>query len=182
MFTEIRDWLITIGEAVLLTTFLILFVAQSFLVKGYSMEPTLHNGERVMVEKVSYRFRKPKRGEIVIVKNPLQKEEKYIKRIIGLPGDQIDIREGSLYINGVLLEEDYIAEPIAFWYQKSCEVPPGHVYVLGDNRNHSDDSRRIGPIPLDHVLGRVAFVYWPFKDFELVKQPEVLSGLESYNR
>ncbi|HHY18661.1 MAG TPA: signal peptidase I, partial [Firmicutes bacterium] len=81
MLKTIRDWLITIFEAILLTILLILFVAQSFLVEGYSMEPTLHNGERVLVEKLSYRLRKPKRGEIVIIQNPLQKKEKYIKRI-----------------------------------------------------------------------------------------------------
>ncbi len=174
MLKTIRDWLITIFEAILLTILLILFVAQSFLVEGYSMEPTLHNGERVLVEKLSYRLRKPKRGEIVIIQNPLQKKEKYIKRIIGVPGDFIEIKEGSVYLNGIILQEEYIAEPVAFWYNKYFLVPEGHVFVLGDNRNHSDDSRRIGPIPYDNILGRVLFVYWPFENFEVIKLPTAI--------
>ncbi len=179
MLIQIRDWFITIFEAILLTIFLIVFVAQSFLVEGYSMEPTLHNGERVMVEKITYHLRKPKRGEIVIVKNPLDKRDKYIKRVVGLPGDLIEINKGSVYINGILLEEDYIAEPVAFWYSHEYLVPEGHVFVLGDNRNHSDDSRRIGPIPYKNVLGRVVAVYWPLKNFEVLKQPTVMANFEA---
>lgn len=179
MLIHLRDWLITLLEAFLLTILLIAFVAQSFLVEGYSMEPTLHNGERVMVEKITYRLRSPKRGEIVIIKNPLLKREKYIKRIVGLPGDIIEINKGSIYINGVLLEEDYIAEPVAFWYSNEYLVPKGHVFVLGDNRNHSDDSRRIGPIPLENVLGRVVAVYWPLRNFEVIKQPTVMANFEA---
>lgn len=178
MLIQIRDWLITIAEAVLLTLFLLIFVAQSFLVEGYSMEPTLHNGERVMVEKISYRFRDPKRGEIVIIKNPLKPKDIYIKRVVGLPGDDIQVENGSIYINGIVLEEDYIAERVNSWYSGEFHVPEGHVFVLGDNRNHSDDSRRIGPIPFNDVLGRVMFIYWPFEQFEVLEQPTALANFE----
>lgn len=175
---HIRDWLITLLEATLLTIFLLFFVAQSYLVEGYSMEPTLSNGERVMIEKISYRFRAPKRGEIVIIKNPLAKKDIYIKRVVGVPGDFIEIKQGSVYLNGSLLEEDYIKEPVAFWYSNEFLVPKDHVFVLGDNRNHSDDSRRIGPIPYKNVLGKVLFIYWPLKNFEVIKQPALLANFE----
>ncbi len=178
MLKHIRDWLITILEAAALTIFLLVFVAQSFLVEGYSMEPTLENGEKVMVEKVSYRFRDPKRGEIIIIKNPLKRRDIYIKRVVGLPGDTIEVKNGQIFINGILLEEDYVLEPFNSWYSGTFFVPEGHVFVLGDNRNHSDDSRRIGPIPYGDVIGRVMFVYWPFDKFEFLEPPKALANLD----
>jgi len=143
------------------------------------MEPTLQNGERVMVEKISYRFRAPKRGEIVIIKNPLKRRDIYIKRVVGLPGDSIEVKNGCIFINGVLLDEDYIAEPLNSWYSGNFFVPEGHVFVLGDNRNHSDDSRRIGPIPYNDVVGRVVLVYWPFEKIEILEQPKALANFET---
>ncbi len=176
---EIREYAESFVIAVLLALFIILFVAQSFLVQGDSMEPSLHHGERLLVDKVTYRFRPPERGEIIVFSFPKDPRRKFIKRVIGVPGDTVEIRNRTLFINGIPIEEDYIRGPMYQPYGPVV-VPEGTVWVLGDNRNNSEDSRfpDVGPVPLDLVVGRAVVVYWPLREAGLIAVPQLLADLE----
>lgn len=177
--SEIREYAESFAIAIVLALFIIFFVAQSFLVQGSSMEPSLHDGERLLVDKVSYRFREPRRGEIVVFAYPQDPRRKFIKRIIGLPGDVVEIRNRQLYVNGESVEEGYIRGPM---YQPfgPYTVPQGTVWVLGDNRNNSEDSRfaDVGPVPFERLVGRALFIYWPFGETGIVDVPDALARLE----
>ena len=128
-------------------------------VEGFSMEPTFHNGELVIVNKLAYSFSSPQRGDVVIFHYPRNPKEEFIKRIIGLPGEQISVRDGKVYVEGQKLEEAYIASPPD--YQFETIVPEGELFVLGDNRNNSSDSHSWGSLPIDMIVGKATFIYWP---------------------
>lgn len=168
----VKEYVEAFGIAVLLASFIIVFIAQSFLVQGASMEPTLHNGERLMVDKLSYRFSEPKRGQIVVFRYPSDPRRKFIKRIMGLPGDQVEVRRHQLYINGTAVDEPYINGPTYGDYGPIV-VPEGTYFVMGDNRNNSDDSRfpDVGPVPRKLLVGRALFLYWPLNRISLVRVP-----------
>lgn len=127
-----------------------------------SMEPNFHEGERVIVFKAAYWswIGQPHRGDVVILKAPDESDGDYIKRVIGLPGDTIEIVQGTLYVNGVKLNEPYVKNPFTYSMAKTV-VPQGSYFVLGDNRNPSNDSHRFGPLPAKNILGRVFVIYWP---------------------
>ncbi len=149
----------TLLPAVIIAVLIHLFLAQATRVYGQSMEPTLHTDDRLLVEKITYRFRPPQRGDIVVIQ--LYKgSQPLIKRIVGLPGEEIAIRNGQVYINGQPLQEDYLREPTT-GYLPPTRIPPMHYFVLGDNRDGSNDSRNFGPVPRDKILGRAIFRYWP---------------------
>lgn len=176
--SEIREYAESFAVAVILALFIIFFVAQSFLVQGVSMEPTLHDGERLLVDKVTYRLREPRRGEIVVFGYPKEPRRKFIKRIVGLPGDIVEIRDRTLFINGQPVAEEYIRGPM---YQPfgPVQVPEGAYFVLGDNRNNSEDSRfrDVGPVPRKNIVGRALLVYWPLDEAGLVRIPEAIARL-----
>lgn len=139
-----------------------------FRVEGASMEPNLHTGNFVIVSRVAYWnvVGEPNRGDVVVFQPPTNPQEDYIKRVIGLPGDTVEIREGQVYVNGGLLEEPYIGVPTnrsGIW-----RVAEGEYFVLGDNRNDSDDSRNFGPLDVDSIVGKAWLVYWPARDWGLV--------------
>jgi signal peptidase I len=128
-------------------------------VDGASMEPSLFSGEYVIVSKLSYRLGKPQRGDIIVFHFPRDPKEEYIKRVIGLPGDQVVISDGFVYVNGQRLDEVYLrAKPN---YSGNWTVPEGQLFVLGDNRNNSSDSHNWGTVPMDYVVGKAVLVYWP---------------------
>lgn len=155
----LRDVLETILPAVLIAFLINLFLAQATQVYGQSMEPTLHSDQRLVVEKVSYRFHGPRRGDIVVLKSP-QSSELLIKRVIGLPGETIEIRQGQVYINGQELDEPYLERSKGGNWGPII-VPPLHVCVLGDNRSFSNDSRAFGMVPIESIVGRAWVSYWP---------------------
>jgi len=128
-------------------------------VEGPSMEPNLWAGEKVLIGKVEYYFSKPKRGDIVIVRFP-DRDEDIIKRVIATQGERISVSGGSVFINGVKLVEPY-TQALADRDSPEVTVPPGTIFVMGDNRNNSHDSRDVGPIPLSDVLGRAYDIVWP---------------------
>jgi signal peptidase I len=155
-----RELVETVVPAVVIALLINLFLAQATQVLGQSMEPTLHTSQRVVVEKVTYRFfHGPRRGDIVVIDMPDQ-DEMLIKRVIGLPGETIELRGGQVYIDGEPLEEPWGASSAGGNYAPK-DVPPLHVFVLGDNRGASNDSRNFGPTPIEHILGRAWFSYWP---------------------
>lgn len=174
----LREYVESIVTAVVLALIIITFIAQSFLVQGNSMEPGLHNGQRLLVEKLSYRVRPPQRGEIVVFRYPLDPRRKFIKRIIGIPGDEIFIKDRRVYVNGLPLEEDYINGPTYGAYGPAV-VPPDSYFVLGDNRNNSDDSRfpDVGFVPRKNIVGRALFIYWPVWQARLIRQPAIFVEL-----
>jgi signal peptidase I len=135
-------------------------------VDGMSMEPTLHSGEFVLVNRLAYRFGEPRYGDVIVFRFPRNPEQEYIKRIIGLPGDQVVIADRQVLVNGEVLEEPYIAALPR--YKNTWVIPEGSLFVLGDNRNNSSDSHNWGPVPIENVVGKAIFVYWPPADWGLV--------------
>jgi signal peptidase I len=139
-------------------------------VEGNSMEPSLHDAEFVVVNRLAYRWAEPRRGDIVVFRFPLDLQRRFIKRIIGLPGDTIQVEAGQVYVNGQLLEEPYIAAQPR--YTGQWEVGEQEVFVLGDNRNNSSDSQNWGMLPVEDILGKAILVYWPPSDLGLIPHYE----------
>jgi signal peptidase I len=145
-------------------------------VEGNSMEPSLHDGEFVVVNRLAYRWGEPSRGDIVVFRFPLDPERRFIKRIIGLPGDAVRVDAGTVYVNDLPLEEPYIAaEPR---YAGQWRVGPSEVFVLGDNRNNSSDSQNWGMLPLEGILGKAILVYWPPSNLGLIPHYELAVAAE----
>ena len=137
------------------------------LVQSVSMQPTLYESDRVLVNKLAYIIGAPARKDVIVFDPPVSNiDEPYIKRIIGLPGDIVRITNGQVYVNDLLLQETYLAAPPG--YAGSWSVPPGHVFVLGDNRNNSYDSHYWGVVTLDSIIGKAEFVFWPFSHIKLL--------------
>ncbi len=135
-------------------------------VDGASMEPTLATGEYVVVNRLSYRLGTPQRGDIIVFHPPLDPQEEYIKRVIGLPGDKVEVRNGTVYLNGQPLDETYLNTKTN--YPGMWRVPAGQLFVLGDNRNNSSDSSKWGTIAMDSVVGKAILIYWPPPDWKLI--------------
>ena len=171
---DVKEFIQSLVIAAVLAFFIITFVAQSFVVDGRSMEPTLHNGERLFVNKFIYRFHPPERGDIVVFTPRGAPDKKYIKRVIGLPGETVYIRDGRTYINGEPLQENYINEPMQQNFGP-YQVPKNSVFVMGDNRNHSADSRFpgiVGYVNYDSISGKAFWVYWPLTKMRVINHHE----------
>ncbi len=154
------------------------FVFQPFYVVGPSMEPSFYDNEYLIIEKITYRFREPKRGEVIVFQSPSNPKDYLIKRIIGLPNEKILIEKGDVlientqFVQGLELKEDtYLASGTTTPGQINVELQDGQYYVLGDNRNMSLDSRVFGPISRENISGRAWFRGWPFKEIGLIKMP-----------
>ena len=160
--TEIRDWVISIAVAVALAMFIRTFVVELYLVDGPSMMPTLEHQQRLVVNKFIYKMRAPERCEILIFQYPRDKSRDFIKRVIAVPGDTIEIKDHNVYVNGELQNEDYILAKSRMDYPKTT-IPEGHVFVMGDNRNNSEDSRfpDVGFVPYELLKGKAMLVFWP---------------------
>jgi signal peptidase I len=161
LLRAVREVVETILPAILIAVLINIFIGQATRVEGQSMEPNLHTDQRLVIEKVSYRLHAPERFDVVVLKLPNRGEELLIKRVVGLPGETVEIQDGRVYINGLLLEEAFLTSETRPGRHGKVTVPPLHVFVLGDNRNHSNDSRSFGPVPLDNIVGRAWVSYWP---------------------
>ncbi len=160
-WTEIWDWTRSILIAVILAIVIRLFLFEVFVVEGRSMYPTLHETERLMVNKIAYHFEEPQAGDIVVFE--YQPGRDFIKRVIGVAGDKIEISDGIVYINDVKYDEPYLPEDIKYYDYGPVEVPFGSYFVMGDYRQNSMDSRdsRVGFVSRDHLKGRAFFIFWP---------------------
>ncbi len=163
-----RELLDTILPALAVVLIINLFLAQPRTVHGQSMEPNLHENERVILDLLSYRFRDPRRGEIIVIELPERHTDPLIKRVIGLPGETVEIKGGSVYINGQPLVEPYLNQT-TLGNMAPQLVPEEHVFVLGDNRGASNDSRYFGMVPYSHIIGRAWLRYWPPSEIGLVR-------------
>jgi signal peptidase I len=170
-----------IVETIVLTILIFLvirFVVQSYHVVGTSMQPGLSNDEYVLVNKIAYLFHPPERGDVIVFHYPLDTNQDFIKRVIGLPGDTITTDATNVWVNGVQLKESYIsikANPSG----SSWKVPPNQYFVLGDNRGVSDDSRIWGFVPRDYIVGKAVLVYWPIKNWQFINTyPDVYSQIK----
>ncbi len=170
--SEILEYAQAFAIAIVLAAFIITFIAQSFVVEGSSMEPSLHNRERLLVNKLVYRFREPQRGDVVVFRYPANPKRKFIKRVIGVPGDVVAVRDGHVLLNGEVLEEGYTMD-LTFGSFGPEVVPPGRYFVLGDNRNNSDDSRYpdVGFVPKTNIVGKAFVTWWPLGEIGLVRTP-----------
>ena len=133
---------------------------QSFVVLGHSMNPSLEDGQRILVDKVLYRIREPRQGEVIVFEPPPGMHEDLIKRIIAAPGDTIEIRDGMVIVNGFVMSEPYIMESPGYSMDEE-EIPEGEYFVLGDNRNNSNDSHRWGTVPQEDIVGKAWLSIWP---------------------
>ena len=140
-----------------------MFLIQPFYVEGASMEPSFYDKEYLIINEITYRFNEPQRGEVIVFKYPKNPRQYYIKRIIGLPGETIEIRDGQVYINNEILGEEYI-ELLSSDNRKTV--------VLGDNRNNSSDSRLFGPLKGKYIIGKVWFRGWPLERISTFNLPE----------
>ena len=149
----------TVIPAVIIALFINLFLAQATQVLGQSMEPTLHSSQRVVIEKVSYRLHGPRRGDIIVIDSPDQ-SEMLIKRVVSVAGETIEVKNGRVIIDGEPLEETWTFRQGGGHFGPQ-NIPPLHVFVLGDNRGASNDSRNFGPVPIDDIVGQAWISYWP---------------------
>jgi signal peptidase I len=178
----------TIALSALLAFGIRTFVAEARFIPSGSMLPTLEINDRLIIDKVSYRFDDPERGDIVVFQptDELRRQDfkdAFIKRVIGIPGDRVEVRDGKVYINDQALDEDYIQEPPQYqWTPGELnlpeQVPPDSYLVLGDNRNNSYDSHYWGYVPRDKIIGQAIIRFWPPRRIGGVEEPTYPSSLE----
>lgn len=170
LFKALLELLHDLSVAALFCFFLIAFVAQAFRVQGTSMQPLLADGERIIVNKFVYRFHPIDRGDVVVFWYPREPQISFIKRVVGLPGDVVELRRGVLYVNGQRLDEGYLAEQ----YRDADNYPPsevrkGYYFVLGDHRNSSNDSRTWGEVPERYIYGKAVYRFWPLSKLGAIR-------------
>lgn len=159
-----------IVETLLLTLFIFWIVNTAtgrYRVQGHSMLPTLHEGEYLIINKLSYLIDEPRRGDIIVLHFPRDRSREYIKRVIGVPGDHIEVQEDTVTVNGVALSEPYINGAAAY-RSGTWIVPDGQYFVMGDNRNNSSDSRSWSFLPRQDIVGKAWLIYWKIEDWGLV--------------
>ncbi len=175
---EKTDWVrfaLDIVETILLA--LVLFfginaISARVRVDGFSMRPTLEDGEFILVSKLNYRFGEVERGDIIVFHYPLNPSQELIKRVIGLPGDHISVKDGIVSVNGQKIDEPYIAAtPL---YNGEWDVPEENLFVLGDNRNDSSDSHSWGFLPFQNVVGKAVMIYWPPPLWDIIQHKQLL--------
>ncbi len=179
-------WLVEVVETVALTLVIFLviqnFIAQPFQVQGMSMETTFLNGQYVLVDRISHAWAPYVRGQVVVFHPPAEAAQggyPFIKRVIGVAGDKVEVHDGKVWVNGSALDEPYLyrdesgaiepTEPLSD--VTSWTVDPGMLFVMGDHRQSSDDSRAFGQIPISSVVGRALFRYWPLSAFGVIQSP-----------
>ena len=171
--TDWKRFLFDLLETLVLAVVLFLAinaVSARVRVDGFSMRPTLQDGEFVLVSRLAYKFSQPARGDIIVFRSTTQ-ELDLIKRVIGLPGDEVRVESGRVIVNEQILEEPYIAAPPS--YTGRWQVPEGYLFVLGDNRNDSSDSHAWGVLPIGNVIGKGLVIYWPPPEWGLINHVQI---------
>lgn len=169
-----KRFFIDISQTILMAVILFIginTISARVRVDGISMQPTLLNGEFVLVNKLSYQFGEIQRGDIIVFDFPLNMEEELIKRVIGLPGDTVLVQDGKVFVNNMPLNETYIAQLPN--YSGQWAVEDGYIFVLGDNRNNSNDSKDWGHLPIDNIVGKATLIYWPPPMWKMIDHTDV---------
>lgn len=182
--SEALEWLKAIAIAVVLVLLIRWLFFAPFIVDGPSMQPNFHTGERIIVNKIIYDIRDPKHGEVVVFHVPSEGRD-FIKRVIGVPGDTVQVEGDTITVNGQVVDETYIKDAVIEKHNNNelynteanfpnelvpdGTVPEGYVFVLGDNRSNSTDSRRIGYVPYGDIVGRADLVFWPLSDLQFIR-------------
>ena len=176
LMREGREWAHSIIVALVLTLIIRTYVIQAFKIPSGSMLPTLQIGDKLFVNKYLYRFKSPKRGDIVVFKYPVDPKKDFIKRLVGLAGDEVEIREGKIYVNGKALEDSRTFGKFYYYNhdpyggpREIIKVPAESYFVLGDNSANSQDSRFWGFVPKKNMLGKAVFRWWPLDRFGKIK-------------
>jgi signal peptidase I len=159
-------------ETLFLTALIFLGVrvlVQNYKVEGFSMEPTLDDGQYLLINKIGEHFHQPERGDIIVFQYPLDPTKSFVKRVIGVPGDTVEVRDRETIVDGKALQEPYIKAPANGIYPRTT-VPPNEYFVMGDNRNNSSDSRSWGMLPANDIIGEAWVSYWPPKEWGTVKE------------
>ena len=166
---EVRGWARDIFFTVLIAILVVIFVVQPVKVEGTSMEPRLEPRDRILVNKFVYYFSGVERGDIVVFWYPKDQTKSFIKRVIGLPAETVEVRSGVVYLNGEELSEPYLPADSDYESYPLQVVPPDHYFVLGDHRNSSNDSRDWGFVPGKNIFGEAIFRYWPLSKLGLIR-------------
>ncbi|MGH9774522.1 MAG: signal peptidase I [Candidatus Acidiferrales bacterium] len=169
---ELRSWVRDLAIAVGLALIIIVFLYQPVKVEGTSMSPLLSDQERIFINKIAYRFEPIARGDVVVFWYPLDSSKSFIKRVVGLPGEILELRRGQLFIGGKRIDEQYV--PANYFDDSSfgpIRVPAGEYFVMGDHRDSSNDSRMFGSVPRRFIYGKAVFAYWPANQFGSIANP-----------
>ena len=170
LWKEVKLWTRELVIAGMVCLLIVTFIAQPFKVEGSSMMPNLQTAQRIMVNKLVARLGKIKRGDVVIFWYPFDPSRTYVKRVIGLPGEMVEIRRGYVYVNGRRLSEPYLLPSYRDDRDfKPVAVKPAHYYILGDHREISNDSRYFGQVPQKYILGKAMFIYWPLSKIGIIR-------------
>ncbi|WP_054957799.1 signal peptidase I [Paenibacillus dakarensis] len=180
---EIVEWIKALLIALILVVLIRWLLFQPFIVQGPSMQPTFVTGQKIIVNEILYDIRKPQRGEVIVLHVPSEGRD-FIKRVIAVAGDTVQVEGDKVIVNGKQVNETYIQEAVDQAHAEDRlynslnfpnndfpdgKVPEGHVFVMGDNRSNSTDSRMIGYIPLEDIVGRAELIFWPLKDIGMIK-------------
>src|SRR5579872_1022069 len=174
---ELRSWGRDLVIALSLAIVIIIFFYQPVKVEGTSMTPLISDQERIFINKFVYRFEPIERGDVVVFWYPLDRSKSFIKRVIGLPGDTVEIRSGHLYLNNHELKEPYV--PASYLDGSSYaarKIAPDEYFVMGDHRDSSNDSRMFGTVPRDYIYGKAVFAYWPMNQFGSLTSSSTVSA------
>lgn len=167
---ELRSWGRDLVIALSLAIVIIIFFYQPVKVEGTSMTPLISDQERIFINKFVYRFEPIERGDVVVFWYPLDRSKSFIKRVVGLPEDMVEIRDGQVYLNGKLFAEPYVPpESADLGTLAPIRVPKGEYFVMGDHRTSSNDSRIFGPVPRQFIYGKAVFAYWPVDHFGSIR-------------
>lgn len=174
--SQIREWFESIAIALILALIIRTFFVQAFKIPTGSMRPTLIEGDRILVNKIIYKFREPKIGEIIVFKYPNNPKKDFIKRLVAKGGDMVEIKSGNIFLNHRVLDEPAIFKKI-YYYNKgpygeegvAIHIPEDALFVLGDNSSASKDSRFWGFVPRKNVIGKAFFIYWPLTRIRILK-------------
>lgn len=163
-----REIIESVVLAVILAAVIRIWLLEPFYIPSPSMEPTLYPKDRIIVNKIIYKFRPPERGDVVVFKYPLDPQRDFIKRVIAFEGETVEVRNNYVFINGKRLDEPYLPHEIVADFEP-FRVPKNHIFVMGDNRNNSDDSRIWGPLNKKLLVGKALCIYWPPDRLEAIR-------------
>src|SRR5208282_6128056 len=174
---ELRSWTRDLAVALGLALVIIIFLYQPVKVEGTSMAPLLSDQERIFINKFVYRFEPIERGDVIVFWYPLDRSKSFIKRVVGLPGETVEIRAGHVYINGQELADQYV--PLGYLDGSNSaprRIPADGFFVMGDHRDSSNDSRVFGPVPRQFIYGKAVFAYWPVDHFGSLNLPSTVNA------